>query len=248
MAARLKDKVCIITGAASGIGFATAKRFAEEGGIPVLCDISHTDVVARRNELARIEPRSLAYGIDVTERHAIDAMVSDVLTRLGGIDVLVNNAGITADARLANMTIAQWQSVIDVNLTGVFLCTQAVVATMLSRGSGCIINASSVSGVYGNFGQGNYAATKGGIISMTRSWARELGPKGVRVNAVVPGSVATPILEKLSREALDRMAQSCWMRRIGKPEEIASVYAFLASDDASYVNGASLEVSGGLSL
>jgi 3-oxoacyl-[acyl-carrier protein] reductase len=245
---KLQDKVCIVTGAAGGIGLAAARCFAAEGAIVVMCDVSASDVARSCAELSQPDSRALSYRVDVTDRSTVDTMVADVLARHGRIDVLVNNAGITADARLVNMTTAQWEAVLDVNLTGVFHCTQAVAGAMLARGQGSVINTSSVSGVYGNFGQGNYAATKGGLIALTRSWARELGPKGIRVNAVVPGSVDTPILAKLSAEARERIAQTCWMRRIGKPDEIARVYAFLASDDASYVNGAALEVSGGLSL
>jgi 3-oxoacyl-[acyl-carrier protein] reductase len=245
---KLQDKVCIVTGAAGGIGLAAARRFAAEGAIVVMCDVSESEVARSCDAVNQLDARALSYRVDVTDRSTVDAMVTDVLAKHRRIDVLVNNAGITADARLVNMTTAQWDAVLDVNLTGVFHCTQAVAGAMLARGQGSVINTSSVSGVYGNFGQGNYAATKGGLIALTRSWARELGPKGIRVNAVVPGSVDTPILAKLSTEARDRIAQSCWMRRIGQPDEIARVYAFLASDDASYVNGAAIEVSGGLSL
>nr|MBP6676517.1 SDR family oxidoreductase [Vitreoscilla sp.] len=161
---------------------------------------------------------------------------------------LVNNAGITRDARLQKMTLEQFDAVIDVNLRGVFHCAQAVADTMVAQGSGAILNASSVVGVYGNFGQTNYAATKFGVIGFTKTWSRELGPKGVRVNAVAPGFIETPILSTIPDKVLDQMRAEVPMRRLGKPEEIANVYAFLASDEASYVNGAVLEVSGGLTV
>jgi 3-oxoacyl-[acyl-carrier protein] reductase len=161
---------------------------------------------------------------------------------------LVNNAGITKDARLINMTEADWDAVINVNLKGTFHCTQIVAKQMLARGTGSIINTSSITGVYGNFGQGNYAATKAGVIGLTKTWARELGPKGIRVNTVVPGSIATHILDTVPPEQLQKIVSSCWLKRIGQPEEVANVSVFLASDEASYVNGATIEVSGGVSL
>ena len=175
-------------------------------------------------------------------------MVAAVKTEFGRIDVLVNNAGITQDARLQKMTLEQFDRVIDVNLRGVFHCSQAVADTMVLQGSGVILNASSIVGLYGNFGQTNYAASKFGVIGFTKTWSRELGPKGIRVNAVAPGFVGTHILDTIPEKVLAEMTQEVPLRRLGKPEEIASVYAFLASDDASYVNGAVIEVSGGLTI
>jgi 3-oxoacyl-[acyl-carrier protein] reductase len=186
--------------------------------------------------------------VDVTDRLAIDAMVAKVKTTWGRIDVLINNAGITKDARLAKMSSAQFDAVIAVNLKGVFECTQAVAETMTAQGSGSIVNASSVVGLYGNFGQTNYAATKAGVIGFTKTWARELGPKGVRVNAVCPGFVLTPILDTVPDAVKQKMIEKVPLGRLGRPEEIAAVYAFLASDDSSYLNGAVLEVSGGIQL
>ena len=186
--------------------------------------------------------------VDVTDRLAIDAMVEKVMATWGRIDVLINNAGITKDARLAKMSSAQFDAVIAVNLKGVFECTQAVAQTMTAQGSGSIVNASSVVGLYGNFGQTNYAATKAGVIGLTKTWARELGPKGVRVNAVCPGFVMTPILDTVPDAVKQKMIEKVPLGRLGRPEEIAAVYAFLASDDSSYMNGAVLEVSGGIQL
>jgi 3-oxoacyl-[acyl-carrier protein] reductase len=244
---RLKDKVCIITGAAQGIGLATAQRFAAEGAAVVLCDIDGALVERAASDLREAAPATLGQAVNVTDRASVDAMVQAVLARFGRIDALINNAGITRDARLVNMTEAQWDAVIDVNLKGVFHATQAVVKTMLAQGSGAIVNSSSISGVYGNFGQGNYSASKAAIIGLTKTWARELGPKGIRVNAVVPGAIATPMLQALPAQVLAQTAQASWMKRVGQPDEVARVYAFLVSDDASYVNGAALEVSGGVS-
>ncbi|MEW6100348.1 MAG: 3-oxoacyl-ACP reductase FabG [Pseudomonadota bacterium] len=245
---RLKDKVALITGAANGIGLATARQFANEGAIVVLADVQPEALERAQAELAARGARAEAHRMDVTDRAQVDAVVQRVLQRHGRVDVLVNNAGITRDARLQKMTEAQFDLVIDVNLKGVFHCTQAVVDSMVEQGRGVILNASSVVGLYGNFGQTNYAATKAGVIGFTKTWARELGPKGVRVNAVCPGFIATDILSTIPEKVLEQMRGNCWMRRLGAPEEIAKVYAFLASDEASYVNGVALEVSGGMTL
>ncbi len=245
---RLKDKVALITGAANGIGLATARQFADEGAIVVLADVQPEALERAQAELAARGARVEAHRMDVADLTQVDAVVQRVLQRHGRVDVLVNNAGITRDARLQKMTEAQFDLVIDVNLKGVFHCTQAVVDSMVEQGRGVILNASSVVGLYGNFGQTNYAATKAGVIGFTKTWARELGPKGVRVNAVCPGFIATDILSTIPEKVLEQMRGNCWMRRLGAPEEIAKVYAFLASDEASYVNGVALEVSGGMTL
>ncbi|RPH45644.1 MAG: 3-oxoacyl-ACP reductase FabG [Burkholderiales bacterium] len=245
---RLKDKVAIVTGAAQGIGLATAIRFAADGARVVVADLNAQRVDAAVASLRAAGGRALGCLVDVTDRTTIDAMVSQVRAEWGRIDVLINNAGITKDARLAKMSSAQFDSVIAVNLKGVFECTQAVAESMVAQGSGSIVNASSVVGLYGNFGQTNYAATKAGVIGLTKTWARELGPKGVRVNAVCPGFVKTAILETIPEEVMQKMVAKVPLGRLGSPEEIAAVYAFLASDDASYLNGAVIEVSGGIQL
>lgn len=245
---RMKDKVSIITGSANGIGLAAARKFAAEGAVVIVCDLNTEQVESAVAELRAAGGQADGYVVNVADRATIDVMVAAVKGKYGRIDVLVNNAGITKDARLVKMTEAQFDAVINVNLKGVFNCTQAVAETMLAQGSGSIINTSSIAGTYGNFGQGNYAASKAGVIGLTKTWARELGPKGVRVNAVVPGSVATHILDTVPEEILNQIKQACWLRRVGRPEELANVYAFLASEEASYVNGATLEVSGGVSL
>ena len=245
---RLKDKICIVTGGAQGIGLATAVKFAREGAVVAVCDMRRegidSAVAACKAEGARAE----GFLVDVTDRAQVDAMVNAVKARFGRIDVLVNNAGITKDARLQKMTLAQFDAVIDVNLRGVFHCAQAVADTMVAQGSGVILNASSVVGIYGNFGQTNYAASKFGVIGFTKTWSRELGPKGVRVNAVAPGFIETPILSTIPDKVLQQMREDVPLRRLGRPEEIANVYAFLASDESSYVNGAVIEVAGGLTV
>jgi 3-oxoacyl-[acyl-carrier protein] reductase len=245
---RLKDKICIITGAGQGIGQATALTFARQGATVIVADRHAGQVADTVAACEALGATAQGQVVDVTDRDTVDAMVAQVLARFGRIDVLVNNAGITKDARLQKMTLAQFDAVIDVNLRGVFHCTQAVVDSMVAQGSGVILNASSVVGIYGNFGQTNYAASKFGVIGFTKTWSRELGPKGIRVNAVAPGFVETPILSTIPDKVLEQMREQVPLRRLGRPEEIANVYAFLASDEASYVNGAVLEVSGGMTV
>jgi 3-oxoacyl-[acyl-carrier protein] reductase len=245
---RLKDKVSLITGAAQGIGLATALKFAKEGAIVIVCDVKQIAVDEAVKKCRDIGAQALGFVVDVTQRDMVDATVKAVLDTYGRIDVLVNNAGITQDARLQKMTLEQFDRVIDVNLRGVFHCAQAVTETMVAQGNGVILNASSVVGIYGNFGQTNYAATKFGVIGFTKTWSRELGPKGIRVNAVAPGFIATPILSTIPEKVIDEMMDRVPLKRLGQPEDIANVYAFLASDEASYINGTVIEVAGGLTV
>jgi 3-oxoacyl-[acyl-carrier protein] reductase len=245
---RLTQKICIVTGGAQGIGLATAVKFAHEGATVIVCDLRQTGVDLAVEACRAGGGKAEGHLVDVTDRASVDAMVAAVLAAHGRIDVLVNNAGITKDARLQKMTLAQFDSVIDVNLRGVFHCAQAVADTMVAQRSGVILNASSVVGIYGNFGQTNYAAAKFGVIGFTKTWSRELGPKGVRVNAVAPGFVETPILGTIPDKVLQHMREQVPLQRLGRPEEIANVYAFLASDEASYINGAVIEVSGGMTV
>jgi 3-oxoacyl-[acyl-carrier protein] reductase len=250
-ALRLNQKVAIITGAANGIGFATAEKFINEGAVAIICDINADQVkqaVTKLQATISNKDQVAGYVMNVTDRAGIDEVVKSVIEKYGHIDVLINNAGITKDARLINMTEEQFDAVIDVNLKGVFNCTQAVVPHMLRAGKGSIVSASSVVGLYGNFGQTNYAATKFGVVGLTMTWARELGPKGIRVNAVCPGFVETGILASMPEDVLQGMKDRSWLRRLGKPEEMANVYAFLASDESSFINGVALEASGGISL
>lgn len=245
---RLDGKVSIITGAAQGIGLATALKFAKEGAIVIVCDVKQTAVDVAVQQCMEIGAQAQGYVLDVTQRTMVDATVKTVLEKFGRIDVLVNNAGITQDARLQKMTLEQFDRVIDVNLRGVFHCAQAVTDAMVAQGSGVILNASSVVGIYGNFGQTNYAATKFGVIGFTKTWSRELGPKGIRVNAVAPGFIATPILSTIPEKVIHEMTDRVPLKRLGRPEDIANVYAFLASDEAAYINGTVIEVAGGLTV
>ncbi|MFO1193822.1 MAG: 3-oxoacyl-ACP reductase FabG [Rhodoferax sp.] len=245
---RLKNKVAIITGAAQGIGLATALKFAHEGAAVIVCDLRQAGVDEAVAACRAEGAQAAGHVVNVTDRASVDAMVAAVRAQFGRIDVLVNNAGITQDARLQKMSLAQFDAVIDVNLRGVFHCAQAVCGTMIEQGEGVILNASSVVGVYGNYGQTNYAATKAGVIGFTKTWSRELGPKGIRVNAVAPGFVETPILATVPEKVLQAMREDVPLKRLGRPHEIANVYAFLASDEASYINGTVIEVGGGMTV
>ncbi|SAK99715.1 3-oxoacyl-[acyl-carrier-protein] reductase [Caballeronia pedi] len=245
---RLQKKVTLITGAGQGIGAATARKFAQEGATVVVCDVNEQALKKVTEACQKAGAETAAYCIDMTDRLAVDEVVASVIKRFGRVDVLVNNAGITRDARLQKMTLDQFDAVIDVNLRAVFHASQAVAEGMIVRGSGVILNASSVVGIYGNFGQTNYAASKFGVIGFTKTWSRELGPKGIRVNAVAPGFIDTSILSTIPEDVLHRMREQVPLGRLGAPEEVANVYAFLASDEASYINGAVIEVSGGMTL
>lgn len=245
---RLLDKVAIITGGARGIGEATAKKFVKEGAKVVIADINEEDIERTVNEIKEMGGQVAGTYVDVTKMDSVNKMIEFTLEKFGKLDILVNNAGITMDSTLLKMTEDQWDKVIDVNLKGVYNCGQAAAKVMVDQGSGVILNASSVVGIYGNFGQTNYAATKWGVIGMTKTWAKELGRKGVRVNAVAPGFIATPMVKKMPEKVINMMKEKAPLQRLGEPEEIANAYAFLASDEASFVTGAVLEVTGGVVL
>src|SRR5687767_8943777 len=241
---RLPGKVAIITGSASGIGEATAIKFAREGAKVAVCDINMAEAQRVADAIVEDGGTALAFRIDVTDKASIARMVEGVMAAWGRIDTLVNNAGIVQDAQFKKMSVEQFDRVIDVNLKGVYNCTKAVVDIMLEQRSGVILNASSIVGLYGNFGQTNYAASKFGVIGMVKTWARELGKKGIRANAVCPGFVETPILRSIPDKVLKAIKDRIPLGRLGTPADVANVYAFLASDDAAYINGAVIEVSG----
>lgn len=245
---RLVDKVSIITGAGSGIGHATALKFAKEGARVAVCDINEAAARKVAREINDDGGDALHFHVDVTDKESITRMVDGVMAKWGRIDTLVNNAGVVQDAQLKKMTDDQFNHVIDVNLKGVYNCTRAVVDIMLEQHSGCILNASSIVGLYGNFGQTNYAASKFAVIGMMKTWARELGKKGIRSNAICPGFIETPILKSMPHKVVQMMQDKVPMGRLGRPEEIANAYAWLASDEASYITGAVIEVSGGVTL
>jgi len=249
---RLKDKVTLITGGAAGIGKATALRFVEEGAKVVLCDVSEE---AGQKTTAELGADAAFYKVNVTDRQAVQEWVDDVVARFGRVDVLVNNAGVLRDNQLVKfkggqvvkqMPEADFDLVVSVNLKGVFNCTQAVVPQMIRQGYGVILNASSVVGLYGNFGQTNYVATKSGVIGMTKVWARELGRYGIRVNAVAPGFILTEMVQQMPEKVLENMKSHTPLGRMGLPEDIANAYLWLASDEASFVHGTVLNVDGGI--
>jgi len=245
---RLKDKVAIITGSARGIGQATALKFAVEGARVVVCDLDRKAVDEVVAQIAAAGGQAIGFTLNVTDKASIAATVKGVMDKYGRIDVLVNNAGIVDDAQFRKMTDEQFERVIDINLRGTYNCARAVVDIMIAQNAGVILNASSVVGLYGNFGQTNYAASKFGVIGLAKTWARELGRKGIRANAVCPGFVETTILKSIPEKVMRAMIERVPLGRLAKPEEIANTYAFLASDEASYINGAVIEVSGGATV
>ena len=246
--------MCLITGGAAGIGKATAIKFASEGAKVVLCDVDQEAGDALARELGN---GAVFYKVDVTNRDAVQEWVDDVVDRFGRVDVLVNNAGITRDGLFVKFKEGQVVSqmpehdfdlVIKVNLKGVFNCAQAVTPQMIKQGGGVILNASSIVGLYGNFGQTNYAATKFGVIGMTKTWSRELGRYNIRVNAVCPGFILTEMVQKMPEKILEGLAAKTPLGRMGKPEDVANLYAWLASDEAAYISGTAVSIDGGMVL
>ena len=245
----------IVTGAAAGIGRATARRFAREGAAVAAWDVADVAAGDLAQELRAAGGEGWFSHVDVSEPREVEVAVEEVVARRGRIDVLVNNAGILRDAQLvkwkdgavaSTMSEAQFDEVIDVNLRAPFLCARAVVPHMIRAGGGAIINASSVVALYGNFGQTNYVASKSGIVGMTRVWARELGRYNVRVNAIAPGFIDTAMARSTPPGVLDAMVSRTPLGRVGRPEELAEAFVWLASDAASFVTGAVLSVDGGL--
>ncbi|HEY9421592.1 MAG TPA: 3-oxoacyl-ACP reductase FabG [Thermoanaerobaculia bacterium] len=240
----MAERVVIVTGGAAGIGRATARRFAQDGAKVAVWDVKEG------------EPgEGIFQKVDVTDAAAVEAAVGEVIDLWGRIDVLINNAGILRDGQLikwkdgqkiSEMSERDFDAVISVNLKGIFLCTRAVAPHMIAGGGGVILNASSVVGLYGNFGQTNYAATKAGVVNMTRTWARELGRYNIRVNAVAPGFIATEMVTAMPEKVLQGMVAHTPLGRMGKPEDIADAYFWLASENASFVHGITLSVDGGL--
>jgi 3-oxoacyl-[acyl-carrier protein] reductase len=240
----LENKVVVVTGGAAGIGRATARRFAEEGA-----QVSVWDIAPAADAHAHYAH------VNVANREQVESAVAAVVEKFGRVDVLVNNAGIVRDQQLikckdgavvGTMTDEAWDAVIDINLKGVFHCTRALAPHMIRQKSGVVLNASSVVGLYGNFGQTNYTASKAGVIAMTKTWARELGRYGIRVNAVAPGFIATEILRDMPQKIIDGMVGHTPLGRMGKPEDIADAYLWLASDAASFITGITLSVDGGI--
>jgi NAD(P)-dependent dehydrogenase (short-subunit alcohol dehydrogenase family) len=244
---RLKGKVALVTGAGNGIGEATARRLAREGAIVVANDVDVEQARAVVADLRKEGARALAVAADVTRRADVEAMMQQVVSELGRIDVLINNAGINRDAMSHKMTEEQWDQVLSVNLKGTFLCAQAALMRMRERGWGRVVNTSSV-GSLGNIGQANYAASKAGVIGLTRTLALEYAKYGVTVNCIAPGPVMTRMLAGVPEAIREKIVARVPVGRIARPDEIAGVHAFLASDDAAYITGQVLFVDGGISV
>lgn len=246
---RLKNRVSIITGAGRGIGRATAMRFAEEGAWVVVADMDLDEAQNVVDEITAKDGKALAVKVDVSNRPSVNAMVQAVLEHFGGrIDVIVNNAGTIRDAQLTKMTEENFDLVIAINLKGVFNCAQAVAPTMIAQGSGVILSTSSLVAPYGNYGQTNYVASKAGVVGMTKVWARELGRKGIRVNAVAPGFIETRLTAGIPDKVVEKLLERISMGHFGKPVDIANAFVWLASDEAAYVSGQVIGVDGASSL
>ena len=242
----LENKIALVTGAARGIGQAIALQLAADGAALALCDVKAEwldDTVAKVKALGR---RAEAYAMDVANGAAVGEAVAKILADFGRIDVLVNNAGITRDTLLIRMSEEDWDAVLDVNLKGAFLVTKAVVKFMMKQRAGAIVNIASVVGIMGNPGQANYTASKAGLIALTKTTAKEMGSRNIRVNAVAPGFIHTAMTDKLSEPVKDAMLKMVPLGRLGEPEDVAKAVAFLASDNAAYVNGQTLAVCGGM--
>lgn len=245
---KLENKIAIITGGADGLGKAGAELFALQGATVIVWDLNDEKGLKTVNGIIENGGKAGFMKVNTADFTQVTKAVEQIISAYGKIDVLVNNAGITRDSTLMKMTHDQWDQVIDVNLTGVFNCTKCVAPHMLANKYGRIINTSSVVALYGNFGQTNYVATKAGLIGMTKTWARELGRKGINVNAVAPGFIATEMVMKMPENVLDGMKSKVPLQRLGEPKEIANIYLFLASEDSSYVNGAVISADGGMTI
>jgi 3-oxoacyl-[acyl-carrier protein] reductase len=245
---RLHDRVAIITGGANGIGAATAELFLQEGAKVVIWDINDQkgEQIVRQWQARSWEVQFDQ--VNTADLSAVEMAAQRVVDRFGRIDILINNAGITRDASMKKMTGEQWQQVIDVNLTGVFNCTKAVTPYMVARHYGRIISASSIVALYGNFGQTNYVAAKAGVIGLTKVWAREFGPKGITVNALAPGFIATDMVETIPEAYLEAAKARTPLQRLGQAGDIAKAYLFLSSEEAGFITGVTLSVDGGLTI
>ncbi|WP_409253384.1 3-oxoacyl-ACP reductase FabG [Bacillus sp. SCS-153A] len=245
---RLKNKTAVITGSANGIGLAAAKKFAEEGCKVIMADYDENKGAAEAHKIKEEGGDAVFCQVDVANRESVNILAERIIKEFEGIDILVNNAGITRDAMMAKMSEEDFQQVLDVNLTGVFHCTQAFLPALINSGKGKIINTASASGLFGNVGQTNYAASKAAVIGMTKTWAKEFGPKGINVNAVAPGVIETEMTAGIPDKVKAQMNALIPLGKFGKPEDAANAYLFLASDESDYINGVVLQVDGGIMM
>ncbi|MEW6170775.1 MAG: 3-oxoacyl-[acyl-carrier-protein] reductase [Candidatus Omnitrophota bacterium] len=242
----LKDKVALITGGARGIGREIALYFAKEGADIALCDVNADLANETQKEIENLGRRALALGVDVTDFKAVEEMTNKILDKFSKIDILINNAGITRDGLILRMTSEQWDQVLDVNLKGTFNATKAVSKVMIKQKQGKIISIASIIGIIGNYGQANYAASKAGIIALTKSCAKELGSRNIQVNAVAPGFIKTDMTDKLPSDIKEKMLAQIPLARFGEPVEVAKVCSFLASSDSDYITGQTIVIDGGM--
>ena len=245
---RLKDQVAIVTGGARGIGREIALAFANEGADLALFDVMAEPLEQTVQELQALGRRAEGFVVDVTDGKQVDEGVSKVLDKLGRIDILINNAGITKDGFIVRMEDVQWDRVLDINLKGTFLCTRAAAKVMLKQRRGRIVSIASIVGLIGNPGQSNYAASKAGIIGMTKAVAKELASRGITVNAIAPGFIKTEMTDALPEAAKQRLQEAIPMGTLGAPSDVAQAAVFLVSDAARYITGHVLVVDGGLAM
>ena len=246
MAKLLDKKVSIITGGIQGIGKAIALKFAQEGSNIAIFDVQEKDSVKKEIEEKGVKVK--LWKVDIRDFNLVEKCVEEVNDEFGGIDILVNNAGITRDNLLIRMKEKEWDDVIDINLKGAFNCSKSVAKFMMKKREGCIVNISSIIGIVGNIGQANYSASKGGLISLTKTLARELSRRNIRVNAVAPGFIKSPMTDKLSPESREEMLKAIPLKRVGLPEEVANVVFFLSSPLSSYITGEVIKIDGGMAM
>lgn len=244
----LKDTVCVITGAARGIGFAIAEAFALQGALAVIVDLRREDVDKAVQSLSAKGLPAAGYVGNVTDAAGMEALFAEIVANHGRIDTLINNAGVTRDNLMLRMKEEEWQLVLDINLKGTFICTQKAFKHMMKARAGSIVNIASVIGIMGNAGQANYAASKGGIIAFTKSCAKEFASRNVRVNAVAPGFIETEMTATLPPEVVASYAKVIPLQRMGSPADVAKLCLFLACGDSAYITGQTLAVDGGLTM
>ena len=243
---KLNDKVALVTGSARGLGQAIALKLAAAGADVALCDLKAEWLDETAEKVRALGRRAECYGVNVADGESVSAGIKAIEKDFGKIDVLVNNAGITKDGLLMRMSEEDWDAVLNVNLKGTFLCTKAAMRGMMKRRTGTIVNIASVIGLMGNAGQANYAASKGGVISFSKTVAKELASRNVRCNAVAPGFIRTAMTDALDEEVQDKMKALIPLNRFGEPEDVANVVLFLASDVSGYVTGQVISTCGGM--